>query len=56
MRLIGTCTVTKPSALGSENLLIREQITQTVNQSTERLPEEVKALVMLRDIEEKVTP
>ena len=34
-----------------ENLLMSKQIAQTVNQSMDRLPEELKAAIMLREIE-----
>ncbi len=34
-----------------ENLLMSKQVAQTVNQSMDRLPEELKAAIMLREIE-----
>jgi RNA polymerase sigma-70 factor (ECF subfamily) len=34
-----------------ENLLMSKQIAQTVNQSMDRLPEELRAAIMLREIE-----
>jgi RNA polymerase sigma factor RpoE len=34
-----------------ENLLVSKQIAQTVNQSMDRLPEELRAAIMLREIE-----
>lgn len=40
----------------SEGFHYCKQIAQTLNQSTDRLPQEVKAVVMLCEIEEKMTP
>jgi len=34
-----------------ENLLMSKQIAQTVNESMDRLPEELKAAIMLREID-----